>query len=58
MVLEPLKGVLMSKSYKLTARGEAVLGFAEGILIVAVGFATLHILARVIIWIGELLGVA
>jgi hypothetical protein len=48
----------MSKTYKLTRRGEILSDFAIAILVIAVGYATLHILARVIIWIGELLGVA
>lgn len=56
MVLEPLKGVLMSKTYKLTARGEAVLSWAQAILLIAVGYATLHLFARAVVWLGELLG--
>lgn len=60
MVLEPLKGVLMdkmNKSYRLTARGEAVSSFAIAIVFVIAGFATLHLFARAVIWLGELLGV-
>lgn len=46
----------MDKSYRLTARGEAVSSFAVAIMVVIAGFATLHLFARAVIWLGEFLG--
>ena len=50
----------MDKSYRLTARGKAVSNFAFylaiAIAVVIGGYATLHLYARAVIWLGEFLG--
>jgi predicted methyltransferase len=42
-----------AKAYRLTKRGEVVLAVCQGIAVVALGYATLHITASIIIWLGQ-----
>jgi hypothetical protein len=48
---------MKQKTYELTKRGESAVMVAQALLLVAIGFAVLHIFARGVVWLGEFLNI-